>query len=251
MAQAGLHAYIGLLARNKFPSKKWLFTSFLIGTIIPDIDLILIPLGLLLQFNIEESIFLFHRTFSHSLITLLVIYLLFLIIYEIKKKVNLLYICNGFCLGILLHIIIDIFLWFKPIHVFWPLPINKIHFFQSIKLSYTLKTFLLSMEFFLFRVFAWKLINIIIKHPSKNVRAIKHLSQFMKIELIFLITFIISSIILNQKYILHLFWIFYVPSLIFIIIILLRMKDSINKYALKTKDDTEYIQNKSSITNIE
>ena len=251
MVQTGLHAYFSLIIRSKLPSKKWFFTSFLIGSIIPDIDLILVPLGFLLQLNLQESIFMFHRSFSHSLITLTTLYLLFLIIYEIKKETTLLFVFNGFCLGVLLHIIIDILFSFEPIHVFWPLPINKIHFFQNIKLSYFLKIFILSIEFFFFRIFAWKLINIIIEQPFKNAKIVNHLNQFMKIQLLFLILFLISSALLDYKFILYIFWIFYIPSIIFINITLFKMKDSINEYGINKKIGSHYIKNKSSITNIE
>ena len=251
MAQAGLHAYIAFLFKKKLPFKKWFFISFLIGSIIPDIDLILVPIGLLASLGIEDSILLLHRTFSHSIITLIIIYLSFLIIYEIKKDINLLFICNGFCLGILLHILIDIFLWFEPIHILWPLPIDEINFFNYIEISYFFKIFLLSSEFFLFRVLAWKLIKIIITNPLKNADAINSLSKFMKVELVYLILFIISSIYLDYSYIYYIFGIFYIPSLIFMILMLYRIKDSINLYALENKDEPRYIKNKSSITNIE
>ena len=73
----------------------------------------------------------------------------------------------------------------------------------------------------------------------------------MKIELLFLILFLISSALLDYKFILYIFWIFYIPSIIFINITLFKMKDSINEYGLMKKAGSQYIKNKSSITNIE
>ena len=250
MAQAGLHAYIAFLMKGKLPTRKWFFTSFLIGSIIPDIDIILVSFASFFL-TLDDSIFLLHRTFTHSVISVLIIYLLLLVVYEIKKDIKFVIIANGFCLGCLCHIFIDIFLWFEPIHILWPLPTNHINIFNEIKLSYLLKTFLLAVEFFLFRILAWKMIKIIIANPFKNGRLLNALSKLMKIELFYLIVFIISAIFVNEKYIYYIFSILYVHSLVMIISILYQIRNSIEAYTKGTKSNSIYIRNKSSIQNLE
>ena len=54
MAQSGLHTYIAFTLKDKTHSKPWFFYSFLIGSILPDIDIILsylLKIKNLLQFN--------------------------------------------------------------------------------------------------------------------------------------------------------------------------------------------------------
>ena len=41
MAQAGLHAYIAYYLRNKTPQKKWFLFAFILGSVIPDADIII------------------------------------------------------------------------------------------------------------------------------------------------------------------------------------------------------------------
>jgi len=250
MAQAGIHAYFAFAIKNKLPSKRWFFISFLIGSILPDIDIILIPITSLFL-NFEESIFLIHRTFTHSLISVIIIYLLLLIFYEIKKDKKYIIIANGFCLGCLAHIFLDIFLWFEPIHLLWPLPIKHIDLFQYIKLPYLFKIFLLALEFILFRALAWRLTEIIINNPNKNGYLINRLSSIMKIELFYLIIFIISAIYFNEKYVYYVFSVLYIHSLIMIIWILYQMRESINENFVQTNKENKYIRNKSSIQNLE
>ena len=41
MALAGLRAYLAYSLRKKMPQKKWFLFAFILGSIIPDVDLIL------------------------------------------------------------------------------------------------------------------------------------------------------------------------------------------------------------------
>ena len=76
MIITSLYTYIAILIRKKIPIEKWFFPAFLIGLLIPDLDTIIIYLNFL---NINN------HTFGHSIISVLIIYLLLLIIYEIYK----------------------------------------------------------------------------------------------------------------------------------------------------------------------
>ena len=125
MAQSGLHTYIAFTLKDKTHSKPWFFYSFLIGSILPDIDIILsylLKIKNLLQFNnLNDNIYFLNTNYwfnydlsiFHSLITLSLIYLSFLVYYEIKGSKHILNIANGLLLGILLHIIIDIFFFLR------------------------------------------------------------------------------------------------------------------------------------------
>ena len=95
MTQLGLRIYIAFKLKKLFPKKKMFFLSFIGGSLFPDIDIILVAISSLL-IPLEESIFLFHKTITHSIITLSAIYLILLIVYEIKKNKIIINIANGF-----------------------------------------------------------------------------------------------------------------------------------------------------------
>ena len=112
MAQVGLHAYLALKLKDRIPRKKWILFSFILGSIIPDLD-IAVTAAYSLFMPISDSLELTHRTFSHSIFLFIVIYLLFLIIYEATKKTKFLLIGNGLIMGFTAHLIVDIFFWFE------------------------------------------------------------------------------------------------------------------------------------------
>ena len=123
MAQAGLHAALGYQLRRIIPSEKRLFPSIIFGSILPDLDIVVVAIGSLF-YPISHSEKLFHRSFSHSFFSLIAVYLLFAILSEWKKRPVYKSIGKGLALGMLSHIILDTFLWFQKIQFLWPLPWN-------------------------------------------------------------------------------------------------------------------------------
>ena len=75
MAQSGLHAYLAFKLANKTPKKKWFLFAFITGSVIPDLDIIVTSIYSIFT-PIENSIALTHRTFSHSIFTFVLIYLI-------------------------------------------------------------------------------------------------------------------------------------------------------------------------------
>ena len=120
MAQSGLHTYIAFKLRSKTGEKPWFFYSFLFGSILPDIDIVISYLlkikNLLYYNNSNDNIYFLNSNYwfnynlsiFHSIITLSLIYLSLLVYYEVKKKKSILNIANGIFLGISLHILVDI-----------------------------------------------------------------------------------------------------------------------------------------------
>ena len=106
MAQTALHAYIAIFFNKKLSYREWFFPSFLLGTILPDIDYFFSTLH---KFSyIPNQLSILNKTFTHSLLTTIFIYLLLLIAYELKKNKKILSLANGIATGILLHISIDL-----------------------------------------------------------------------------------------------------------------------------------------------
>lgn len=253
MAQAGLHAYIALSLRRKIPQSKWFLFAFIIGSIIPDLDIILTA-AFSIFLTIDESLLLTHRTFSHSIFTHIIIYTLFLIAYETTKRKKFLYIANGLFLGLSFHLLVDIFLWFDSVHLFWPLPTERLTiwaFIGEIKPIYI--KVLLALEFIFFRLFAYEIIKIILSHPLENGKYLKRISQYMQLQILFLIIFSFTAYFLEITYIYLIFAPMYIFSLVLIIFYLYKTKSSFNEiYITKTLlNDIEDEDKRTSITNIE
>ena len=77
MAQTGLHTYLPFSILKKTNKKPWFFYSILLGSAIPDIDIIIDFILNLLNTKFTSYHFNFNLTVFHSLITLILIYLSF------------------------------------------------------------------------------------------------------------------------------------------------------------------------------
>ena len=253
MAQIGLHAYVALSLKKRLPQKKWFFMSFLFGSIFPDIDALFTVIASLF-ISLEKSIIFFHRTFTHNIFLAIFIYLFFLIIYEIKKNKKYLFIGNGLMLGMLFHLSIDTFLWFDSIHLFWPLPSNRINLWPTLSISNWIIELIMIFEFVFFRLFAWELTKIIIDSPYENGKYLQFLNYFMKIQVLFLISFSFFSYLLNGKIIYYIFSIYYIPSMIIIIYYVYKLRHSINESIFLKNEEKDYskdLSKKTPIKNIQ
>ena len=225
MAQAGIHALIGLQSKSIIPHERGLYPAIIIGSLLPDLDIFIVALTSIFL-SIERSTEIFHRTFSHSFFTLVIVYLLFMILGEMKKSTFLKTLGKGFTIGMLLHIITDTFLWFHGIHFLWPLPLSEFNLWESTHIPVIIHNFILSSEFLFFRIYAWFLLKQYLSNPAENGWFVTFLSKWMKIEIILFTVFIFFTYFEIPSFKLF-FGLAYIPSLIMAIISTILMWHSI------------------------
>ena len=119
MAQAGMHALIGMLARKVTNKRQWLLLGVILGGIIPDMDNFGVAVATLAKLPTAGI----HRTATHSVFFALAIAVIFHLIGQVKKEVRWSNLGAGLGIGILFHILLDIFLWFNGVALFWPFPL--------------------------------------------------------------------------------------------------------------------------------
>ena len=224
MSLIGLQTYLAFKIKLLLPDRKFFFISFLLGLIIPEIDIIIIYIYNLLL-STENITLLFDKNFTHSIITLSIIYLIFLIIYEIKKNKVMLNIGKGIVSGMLVNIILDLIFRLNNINIFWPLPIGTI---KSWSYSVRTLTILMGLEFIFFRLIASQLIKTVLDNPLKtnDDGFIKHLSYWMKFELLFFAIFTFTVLYIPD-FQLILFTIFYIISYLMLIFSLFKLRENI------------------------
>jgi len=212
MAQAGLHAALGYQFRRIIPYERRLFPAVIFGSILPDLDILVVAIGSLI-YPILQSEQLFHRSFSHSFFTVILVYLLFATLAEWKKYPHFKSIGKGLALGILSHIIIDTFFWFREIQFLWPLPLKPFNLWIFWETPDWIHRSMLVLEFFCFRWYAWFLITKHLYTPNKQSWIIKYLHIWKNWETIFFIFFSLLAF-WNSPIFLVLFGLAYIPSLI-------------------------------------
>ena len=119
MAQAGIHGLVGTATRRWTPHQEWLMTGIILGSLFPDLDNFAVAAAILTS-NSPEGL---HRTFTHSLFLVLLIWGLALVYGRLTGKTRWRNLGVGLGIGILLHILLDLLVWFNSVHLLWPLPV--------------------------------------------------------------------------------------------------------------------------------
>lgn len=212
MPQAGFHALIGLGLKRFMPSKKWLLPSIVFGAILPDIDSIAVAVAKFFL-PIENPVSTYHRTFSHSIFTIIFVYLCFYLISRYKRSDVIKTIGKGIAIGMFSHVIADIFLWFHSLSLLWPLSVPPFDLWKNFNIPQWVNDTMLSLEFLFFSLYAYVLIRFTIKHIGQQNRLLTMLRIWMNVEL-FLFIFFAVLVIINIPGFFTIFGSAYIPSLL-------------------------------------
>jgi membrane-bound metal-dependent hydrolase YbcI (DUF457 family) len=118
MAQAGIHSMVGMAVRKWTPARKWLMLGIVLGNLFPDADNLAVAIATLTGASTEGL----HRTFTHSLFTVGAILLVFYGLAWVSKHSEWGNLGLGLGIGVLMHILLDLLIWFNGVEILWPLP---------------------------------------------------------------------------------------------------------------------------------
>jgi membrane-bound metal-dependent hydrolase YbcI (DUF457 family) len=119
MPQNGIHAIVGVVSRKWMPKREWLLLGVVLGNMFPDLDNLVVAYATLARLSDPES---YHRTFTHSLFTSLALLILFYLIAAATRNQKWNNFGIGFSAGILMHMLMDLVLWFNGVELLWPIP---------------------------------------------------------------------------------------------------------------------------------
>ena len=118
MAQAGMHGMVGMAVRKWTPSPKWLMLGIVLGNLFPDADNLAVAVATVMGKSTEGL----HRTFTHSLFFVAAIVVVFYGIAWASKRPEWGNLGLGLGIGVLMHILLDLLIWFNGVEILWPLP---------------------------------------------------------------------------------------------------------------------------------
>lgn len=148
MAQAGLHGLVGIAVRKLAPKKEWLILGLILGSILPDADILLVAIATVAKLPTENL----HRTFTHSIFTAIFIFLVFWIIGLLTHRPHWTNLGIGLGIGVLLHIALDLLLWFNGVALLWPINLY-VNLWQGIAPPVWLGNLLQTAEFLFLGLF--------------------------------------------------------------------------------------------------
>ncbi|HSB65251.1 MAG TPA: metal-dependent hydrolase [Anaerolineales bacterium] len=117
MAQAGIHGLVSVAVRKWAPGRTWLVLGMVLGSLLPDADNLAVAVATVTK----QSTAGLHRTFTHSLFTIIVVGLIFYLVSRLTKQPRWNNLGLGLGLGILLHVLLDLLIWFDGVAILWPL----------------------------------------------------------------------------------------------------------------------------------
>lgn len=148
MAQAGIHGLVGMAARKWIPGHKWLALGLVLGNLLPDADNLAVAVATLAQLPTEGL----HRTFTHSLFFVTALIATFQIVAWIVKRPEWGNLGWGLGAGVLMHILLDLLIWFNGVEILWPIP-SWVNLWSRITPPEQWKRFMLPLEFLFFALF--------------------------------------------------------------------------------------------------
>ncbi len=161
MPQAGLHAMVGAASRKWFPRREWLLLGVVLGNLFPDLDNLAVAIATLTKSSTEGL----HRTFTHSLFTAVAVVILFYFVAGVTRKATWNSFGLGLGAGILMHILLDLVLWFNGVKLLWPIR-YELNFWSWFSMPAWLENLLNTGEFLAFGLFFWLLVSIAAKNGT-------------------------------------------------------------------------------------
>lgn len=157
MAQAGIHALIGATVRRWSPQRAqeaqrdWLVLGIVLGNLLPDADNLAVAVATVMKLPTEGL----HRTFTHSLLTAFAVAAVFYLIGRATSQPRWGNLGLGLGAGILLHILLDLLIWFNGVEILWPIP-SWVNLWSGVVPPPWFDKLMLSIEFLFFALyFLW------------------------------------------------------------------------------------------------
>jgi membrane-bound metal-dependent hydrolase YbcI (DUF457 family) len=214
---------VGVASRRWMPLKEWVFLGVVLGNMFPDLDNIVVAYASLTGLPDPEQ---YHRTFTHSVFTVLAAVLLFYIIGAITKSERWKSFGIGFGTGILMHILLDLVLWFNGVELFWPFG-GEINFWGWFVMPPWLKILLDTGEFLAFGLYFFVLGSLALRHDTDlNRLRSSRIWAYFEFVLFFLFTVLFFAVG-TTGIIYQVFGGLYLFSLIVGMVITIRMKQTV------------------------
>lgn len=222
MPQAGVHAIVGTVARKWMPQTEWLLLGMVLGNMFPDLDNFAVAYATLTRSDTQGL----HRTFTHSVFTIIAVLVLFALLAALTKNRNWNNFGMGFGIGILMHILLDLLLWFNGVELLWPIR-YELNFWSWFTMPDWLKIILDTGEFLAFGLY-FLLLGSLARRQNTDVNRQSSSKAWAYIELSLFILFTILFFSLGTRGLQNtIFGALYLLSLIIAIVVTIQMRKTI------------------------
>ena len=220
MAQAGMHGMVAQAVHKWVPGREWLMLGIVFGSLFPDADNLLVAVATVTKQPVEGI----YRTFTHSLITAVVLAVIFWAIGALRKQPRWTNFGAGFAVGILMHALLDLLIWFNGVQLFWPFPL-WINFWAGVAVPAWFMTLMNPLEFLFLGLFFYMLLVLARKHQT-DTNFVRTLGVWIMVEIILFFVFL-PLLYLPAKIIYTVYGLLYLVSLFAALAITIRMRATV------------------------
>ncbi len=220
MPQAGIHGMIGMATRKWTGTREWLLLGAMLGSFVPDMDNLGVAVATLTKAPTEGL----HRTMTHSVFFMLTVVIVFYLISQWRKDMRWNNLGLGLGLGILLHALLDLILWFNGVNLFWPLG-GEINFWANTTPPEWFMKFIDPAEFLCFALYLYVLGTWARKQNTDNEFMNTH-RIWMWLEFALFIIFTPLAYVMTKGY-LTIFGALYLFSLFMTFLVTIRMRKTV------------------------
>jgi membrane-bound metal-dependent hydrolase YbcI (DUF457 family) len=225
MAQAGIHSLIGVAARKWTPAREWIVLGIVLGNLLPDADNLAVAVATVTSASTEGL----HRTFTHSLFTVAVIIIVFQLVGALSKRSRWVNLGLGLGIGVLMHILLDLVIWFDGIQILWPLP-TWINFWAGTSPPEWFSQLMTPAELLFFALYFAALYGLA-RRQGTNLNRLKSLRVWTAVQTILFLLFLILAYTMKSGF-LTIFGAVYLLSLGLALAITIQMRQTIEATAL-------------------
>jgi membrane-bound metal-dependent hydrolase YbcI (DUF457 family) len=220
MAQAGIHGLVGLTVKRWAPDRRWLMTGIVLGNLAPDLDNVAVAVATLTGGNTEGL----HRTFTHSLFTVAAVILLGAIAAGITKQPKWHNLGLGLGIGIVMHVILDLLIWFDGVQILWPLP-WWVSLWGDVQSPAWWHQLMMPAEFLAFALYFWAL-GSMAKQSQIDTEYTGKLRLWLALQIVLFVIFTVLVFVMDGGF-LTIYGAVYLLSLFLAIGVTIRMRGTI------------------------
>jgi membrane-bound metal-dependent hydrolase YbcI (DUF457 family) len=220
MAQAGIHGLIGTAVRKLAPDREWLMLGIVLGSMIPDVDNLAVAAATILKQPTDGL----HRTFTHSLFIAVAVMVVFHLVGLLAKQPHYSNLGIGLGVGILMHIALDLLIWFNGVAILWPIP-SWISLWNGYMPPVWFDKLMLSTEFLFFALFFVGL-NRLARRSNTDIDYLGKLRVWTWIQIGLFLVFTVLVYLLHKGY-MSPYGMIYLLSLALAIGVTIRMRKTV------------------------
>ena len=220
MAQAGIHGLVGLTVKRWAPERRWLMMGIVLGNLAPDLDNAAVAVATITGGNTEGL----HRTFTHSLFTVAAIILLGAIAAGITKQPKWRNLGLGLGIGIVMHVLLDLLIWFNGVQILWPLPL-WVNLWGDVQLPAWWQQLMMPAEFLAFFLYFWGL-GLMARRSGTNTDFLGKLRFWIVVQGALFFLFTILVFVMGKGF-MTIYGATYLIALFLAVGVTIRMRDTI------------------------